>query len=152
LTHFAPTHCSRFRWWRFQPLPPCLRPRVASGHDGEDRAALDCDRVNGYFHELGKSNGRTQRNVEEIGKSADGRPLIAETFAYADAPMRRDCCIAIQRRHANPRSTTPGRGRNALSAGQDGGADHATHTAIEFAYRTIDWGHAAHPAPFLTAT
>src|SRR6266550_2751213 len=94
----------RIRWHRHSCLCSCLLvalliaaplaaavPTPAShfGHEiGADRTVLDWDRVVSYFQTLEKSSPRIR--VQELGKTAEGRPLIAailgapETLAKLD--------------------------------------------------------------------
>jgi hypothetical protein len=90
----------------FAALAAVPTPKSYFGHEmGEDRTVLDWDKVTGYFQELAKSSGRIK--VEELGKSADGRPFIAATIADADTLKHLDRYLAIQQRLADPRKTTP---------------------------------------------
>jgi hypothetical protein len=83
---------------------------------------MDWDKVVGYFQILAKSSDRI--HVEELGKSADGRPFIAATIADAEALKHLDRYIAIQQRLANPRKTNGG--RIFTSAGGDRPDDRGT--------------------------
>src|SRR6267378_8198873 len=100
----------RIRWHRHSCLLAALLiaaplaaavPTPAShfGHEiGADRTVLDWDRVVSYFHELEKSSPRIR--VQELGKTAEGRPLIAAIMAAPDTLSRLDRFIDIQKRLA----------------------------------------------------
>ena len=68
-----------------------------------DRTVLDWDKVVGYFQALAKSSDRIQ--VEELGKSTEGRPFIAATIADPETLRHLDRYIEIQRKLADPRQT-----------------------------------------------
>ena len=46
---------------------------------GVDRELLDWDKVVSYFQALAKTSDKVR--VEELGKTAEGRPFIAATIA-----------------------------------------------------------------------
>src|SRR6266404_8701577 len=76
-------------------------PQSHFGHEiGADRTVLDWDRVVSYFRELEKSSPRIR--VQELGKTAEGRPLIAAIIAAPDTLSRLDRFIDIQKRLADP--------------------------------------------------
>src|ERR1051325_12195855 len=79
-------------------------PRSWFGHEiGADRTVLDWDKVVSYFQALSKSSDRIR--VEELGKTAEGRPFIAATIADPATLKNLDRYIEIQRRLADPRKT-----------------------------------------------
>ncbi|MDQ2899531.1 MAG: hypothetical protein M3Y07_06985, partial [Acidobacteriota bacterium] len=81
-------------------------PRGHFGHEiGADRILLDWDKVVSYFYLLEKNSDRVR--VREIGKTAEGRPMIAATIASPDTIRNLDRYLEIQRRLADPRITTP---------------------------------------------
>src|ERR1700748_1427670 len=89
-------------WSAFAAVPT---PRSWFGHEiGADKTVLDWDKVVSYFNELAKSSDRIK--VEELGKTADGRPFIAATMADADTLRHLDKYIGIQERLADPRKTS----------------------------------------------
>jgi len=120
-------------------------PKGYFGHEiGADRTVLDWDKVTGYFQELAKSSDRIR--VEELGKTADGRPFIAATIADPDTLRHFDRYIAIQQRLADPRKTSPAEAEKLFVEGKAvvliTCSIHATeiastHTAVEFAYRIL---------------
>ena len=115
------------------------------GHEiGVDRTVLDWDRVVGYFQALANSSDRIK--VEELGKSTEGRPFIAATIADAETLKHLDRYIAIQKRLADPRTTSPAEAERLILQGKAvvmiTCSIHATeiastHTAVEFAYRLL---------------
>src|SRR5947209_19397753 len=81
-------------------------PKSWFGHEiGADKTVLDWDKVVGYFNELAKSSDKIK--VEELGKTADGRPFIAATISDAETLRPLDRYRTIQERRADPRKTTP---------------------------------------------
>src|ERR1019366_2645827 len=81
-------------------------PASYFGHPiGADRTVLDWDKVVGYFQALATSSDRIK--VEELGKSTEGRPFLAATIADAETLKHLDRYIAIQKKLADPRTTSP---------------------------------------------
>jgi hypothetical protein len=115
------------------------------GHQiGVDRQLLDWDRVVSYFRALEKSSDKIR--VEELGKTVDGRPLIAATIAEPETLRNLDYHREIQRRLADPRITTEPDAEKLIAQGKAvvllTCSIHATevastHTAVEFAYRLL---------------
>ncbi|HEY2013121.1 MAG TPA: M14 metallopeptidase family protein [Bryobacteraceae bacterium] len=120
-------------------------PKSYFGHEiGADKTVLDWEKVVGYFQSLAKSSDKIR--VEELGKTADGRPFIAATIADADTLRHLDKYIAIQQKLADPRKTTPAEMEKLLPEGKTvvliTCSIHATeiastHTAVEFAYKLL---------------
>jgi hypothetical protein len=120
-------------------------PRSYFGHEmGADRTVLDWDRVAGYFQALARASDRIR--VEEIGKTAEGRPLIAATIADAETLRRLDRYRAIQEKLADPRKTSEKEAEKLIAEGKAvvmiTCSIHATelastHTAVEFAWRLL---------------
>jgi len=120
-------------------------PESYFGHPiGADRTVMDWDKVVGYFNLLAKSSNRIR--VEELGKTAEGRPFIAATIADPLTLRHLDRYIAIQGRLADPRKTTPAEAEPLFSEGKTvillTCSIHATeiastHTAVEYAYRLL---------------
>jgi hypothetical protein len=120
-------------------------PKSYFGHEmGEDKTALDWEKVVGYFQLLAKSSDRIR--VEEIGKTADNRPFIAATIADPDTLRHLDRYIAIQQRLADPRKTTDAEAEKMFLDGKSivmiTCSIHATElastgTAVEYAYKLI---------------
>src|SRR6516225_6672540 len=120
-------------------------PESWFGHPiGADKTVLDWDKVVGYFNALAKSSDRIK--VEELGKTADGRPFIAATIADADTLRHLDKYRTIQERLADPRKTSPAEAEKLIVEGKTivllTCSIHATeiastHTAVEYAYRLL---------------
>jgi hypothetical protein len=120
-------------------------PASYFGHPiGADRTVLDWDRVVGYFQALAKSSDKIK--VEELGKSTEGRPFLAATIADAETLKHLDRYLAIQKKLADPRTTSPAEAERLILEGKAvvmiTCSIHATeiastHTAVEFAYRLL---------------
>jgi len=120
-------------------------PASYFGHpSGADRMVLDWDKVVGYFQALAKSSDRIR--VEELGKTAEGRPFIAATISDPDTLRHLDRYIAIQQKLADPRKTTEAEADRLIDEGKTvvllTCSIHATeiastHTAVEYAYRLL---------------
>src|ERR1051325_6035668 len=81
-------------------------PRSHFGHEiGADRTVLDWDRVVTYFQALARNSDRIR--VEELGKSAEGRPLLAAFLSDPETLQHLDRYRAIQQSLADPRKTSP---------------------------------------------
>src|SRR5262245_29091738 len=81
-------------------------PESHFGHKiGADRTVLDWDRVVSYFRSLEKNSPRLR--VQEIGKSAEGRPLIAATISAPETLAKLDRYVGIQKKLADPRGVPP---------------------------------------------
>src|SRR5437588_8634365 len=81
-------------------------PESYFGHPiGADRTVLDWDKVVGYFQALARASDRIR--VEELGKTADGRPFIAATISDPATLKNLNRYRDIQQRLADPRKTTP---------------------------------------------
>lgn len=131
----------------FASLLRAAVPTPAShfGHPiGADRKLLDWDQVVSYFYDLAKSSDSIL--VKEIGKTAEGRPMIAATISAPENLRRIDRYLEIQRRLADPRRTPPAEAEKLFAEGKAvvlvTCSIHATevastHTAVEFAYRLL---------------
>ena len=65
-----------------QPPTPPPTPESHFGHPmGVDRELLDWDKVVSYYQSLAKTSDKIR--VEELGKTAEGRPFIAATISSA---------------------------------------------------------------------
>jgi len=113
------------------------------GHPiGQDRTTLEWAQVVNYFYKLASESDRIM--VREFGKSTEGRPMIV---AYVSAPenlKRLEYYRQIQKKLADPRTTTPEEARKLSAEGKAivliTCSVHATelastHTAVEFAHR-----------------
>jgi Zinc carboxypeptidase len=120
-------------------------PASHFGHPiGVDNQLLDWDKVVSYFNLLAKTSDKIQ--VREIGKTAEGRPVIAATIAAPETLRKLDHFLEIQRRLADPRITTPEEAAPLISEARNvvllTCSIHATevastHSAVEFAYRIL---------------
>ena len=120
-------------------------PESYFGHAiGADRTVMDWDKVVGYFQTLAKGSDRIR--VEELGKTADGRPFIAATIADAATLKNLDHYRQIQERLADPRKTSAAEAEKLIVEGKAvvliTCSIHATeiastHTAVEYAYRLL---------------
>ena len=129
-------------WSVFAAVPT---PENYFGHAiGADRTVLDWDKVVGYFQALAKASDRIR--VEELGKTADGRPFIAATIADAATLKNLSRYRDIQQRLADPRKTPPADAERLIVEGKTvvliTCSIHATeiastHTSVEYAYRLL---------------
>ena len=120
-------------------------PRSYFGHEiGADKTVMDWDKVVGYFQALAKSSDKIR--VEELGKTAEGRPFIAATIADPETLKHLDRYIGIQQKLADPRKTTPAEMEKLLPEGKTvvlitcsihSTEIASTHTAVEFAYQLL---------------
>lgn len=137
------TFCLLLAAWPLAGAAPT--PESYFGHPiGADRTVMDWDKVVGYFQALAKSSDRIR--VEELGKTADGRPFIAATIADAATLKNLDHYREIQQRLADPRKTSPADAEKLIAEGKTvvliTCSIHATeiastHTAVEYAYRLL---------------
>ncbi len=120
-------------------------PQSHFGHEiGADRTVLDWDRVVSYFQALEKASPSVK--VEQVGKTAGGRPLIAAFISAPQTIKELSRYIEIQQKLADPRITPPAAAEPLIAQGKSivmiTCSIHATelastHTAVEFAYRLI---------------
>jgi len=120
-------------------------PRSYFGHEiGADKTVMDWDKVVGYFQALAKSSDKIR--VEELGKTAEGRPFIAATIADPETLKHLDRYIGIQQKLADPRKTTPAEMEKLLPESKTvvlitcsihSTEIASTHTAVEFAYQLL---------------
>ena len=121
-------------------------PQSHFGHEiGVDRKLLDWNRVVSYFRALEQASDKIR--VEELGKTVEGRPLIAATIAEPDTLRNLDRYREIQRRLADPRITTEADAEKLIAQGKTvvlltcsihSTEVASTHTAVEFAYRLLN--------------
>jgi hypothetical protein len=120
-------------------------PESYFGHAiGADRTVMDWDKVVGYFHALAKGSDRIR--VDELGKTADGRPFLAATIADAATLKNLDHYRQIQQRLADPRKTTAAEAEKLILEGKvvvlltcsiHATEIASTHTAVEYAHRLL---------------
>src|SRR5580658_942574 len=81
-------------------------PKSHFGHEiGADRTVLDWDRVVSYFRLLEQNSPRVR--VQELGKTTEGRPLIAAIVTAPETLKNLDRYLEIQKKLADPRFTRP---------------------------------------------
>jgi hypothetical protein len=120
-------------------------PESHFGHPiGVDRELLDWDKVVSYFQALSKTSDRIR--VEELGKTAEGRPFIAATIGSAATLRNLDRYREIQAKLADPRRTPPAESARLILEGKTvvliTCSIHATevastHSAIQFVYNLL---------------
>ena len=120
-------------------------PRSHFGYPmGQDRTLLDWKKVVSYFYALEKSSDRIR--VREIGKSTEGRPMIAATIASSDTLRNLERYRGIQEKLADPRTTSEAEAEKLVATGKTvvliTCSIHATEvgstmTAVEFAHRLL---------------
>ncbi|HET8547947.1 MAG TPA: M14 metallopeptidase family protein [Bryobacteraceae bacterium] len=124
---------------------PPPTPEAWFGHRmGEDRKLVDWAKVVGYFEALDAASHRVR--VERIGKTVDGKPMIAAFIADAATISALDRFRGIQARLADPRRTPTGEAERLIAQGKvvvmitcsiHSTEVASTLTAIEFAHRLI---------------
>jgi hypothetical protein len=120
-------------------------PESHFGHKiGVDRELLDWSKVVSYFQLLAKTSDRIR--VEELGKTAEGRPFIAATISSAATLGNLDHYREIQAKLADPRRTSPAEAARLIAEGKTvvviTCSIHATevastHSAIQFVYNLL---------------
>ena len=109
---------------------------------GADRHLVAWDPVVSYFHELAAASPRVR--VVELGKTTEGRPMIAAFLASPETLRTLDRYREIQRRLADPRITTPAEASAFTASGKavvmitcsiHSTEVASTESAVEFAYR-----------------
>jgi hypothetical protein len=120
-------------------------PESHFGHRiGVDRELLDWDKVVSYYQALSKSSDKIR--VQELGKTAEGRPFIAATISSAETLRNLDRYRDIQAKLADPRRTTPEESVRLIAQGKTvvliTCSIHATevastHSAIQFVYNLL---------------
>jgi hypothetical protein len=128
-----------------QPSAPPPTPESHFGHPiGVDRELLDWDKVVSYFQALAKTSDKIR--VEELGKTAEGRPFIAATISSAATLRNLDHYREIQAKLADPRRTTPEESARLAVEGKTvvliTCSIHATevastHSAVQFVYNLL---------------
>lgn len=121
--------------------PPA--PQDWFGHPmGADRTVLDWPKVVSYFQSLASQSPRVR--FLDYGRSTEGRPLIAAVISAPQTLARLDHFLDIQKRLADPRSTTPEQATRLIAEGRAvvliTCSVHATeiastHSAVELAFR-----------------
>src|SRR5271156_1028613 len=93
----------------FVSLSVWAQPPTPESHFGHAigvvRELLDWDKVVSYYQSLAKTSDKIR--VEELGKTAEGRPFIVATISSAATLRNLDRYREIQTKLADPRRTTP---------------------------------------------
>ncbi|SRR5579883_985167 len=120
-------------------------PKSYFGHEmGADRSVVDWDKVVSYFQALAAASDRVR--VEMLGRSTEGRPLIAAILSAPDTLQHLDRYREIQQRLADPRQTSPAQAEPLFAQGKaivlitcsiHANELASTQTAVEFAYRML---------------
>jgi hypothetical protein len=120
-------------------------PESHFGHKmGVDNELLDWDKVVSYFKALPASSDRVK--YLELGKTPEGRPIIAAAISSPANIKNLDHYRDIQSRLSDPRKTSPAEAARLEAEGKAvvmiTCSIHATevastHTAVEFAYRIL---------------
>src|SRR5579863_4867030 len=120
-------------------------PESHFGHPiGIDRELLDWDKVVSYFQALSKSSDKIR--VEELGKTAEGRPFIAASISSPETLRNLDHYREIQAKLADPRRTTPAEAARLITEGKTvvvitcsihSTEVASTHSAIQFVYNLL---------------
>ncbi len=120
-------------------------PESHFGHPiGVDRQLLDWDKVVSYFQALAKTSDKIR--VEQLGKTAEGRPFIAATISSAATLRNLDHYREIQAKLADPRRASPEESARLITEGKTvvliTCSIHATevastHSAIQFVYNLL---------------
>jgi Zinc carboxypeptidase len=127
---------------------PPARPPTPQSHFGHaigvDRELLDWDKVVSYYQSLAKTSDKIR--VEELGKTAEGRPFIAATISSAATLRNLDHYREIQAKLADPRRATAEESARLITEGKTvvliTCSIHATevastHSAIQFVYNLL---------------
>src|SRR5579885_371981 len=92
-------------------------PKSYFGHEmGADRSVVDWDKVVSYFQALAAASDRVR--VEILGRSTEGRPLIAAILSAPDTLQHLDRYREIQQRLADPRQTSPAQAEPLFAQGK----------------------------------
>ncbi len=109
---------------------------------GADKHLVGWTSVVSYFHELAAASPRVR--LVELGKTTEGRPMIAAFLASPETLRTLDRYREIQRRLADPRITTPAEASAFAASGKvvviitcsiHSTEVASTESAVEFAYR-----------------
>tara|TARA_B100001123_G_C15345638_1_gene1036975 strand:- start:13888 stop:16380 length:2493 start_codon:yes stop_codon:yes gene_type:complete len=111
---------------------------------GADRQLATWDQVASYYQLIAKEDRRVR--VETLGATTEGRPLLLVTVASLDTLDRLDYYKDIQRRLADPRTTSPQQADTLISEGKTivlitcsihSNEVASTHTAVQFLYELL---------------
>jgi hypothetical protein len=92
-------------------------PEAAFGFKpGTDRKLADWNELTAYFKKLGTESNRIR--YEELGKTTEGRPFITVTISSADNLAHLERYKEIQRKLADPRTTSPEEAKQLIADGK----------------------------------
>jgi hypothetical protein len=92
-------------------------PEAAFGFKpGTDRKLADWNQLTDYFKKLSSQSDRIR--YQELGKTTEGRPFIAVTISSADNLAHLDRYKEIQRKLADPRTTSPEEAKRLIAEGK----------------------------------
>jgi len=141
LKRFLPCFCL----FAFQSFAAVPTPESHFGHKmGVDNELLDWDKVVSYFKALPASSNRIK--YLELGKTPEGRPIIAAVISSAANLKNLDHYRDIQNRLSDPRKTAAdvaarleaeGKAVVMITCSIHATEVASTHTAVEFAYRIL---------------
>ena len=130
------------------PLPCAAAipsPESHFGHAmGADRKLVEWESVVEYFQQLGRASDQVQ--VQELGKSTEGRPFILVTVSSPETIAKLDHYQRVQARLADPRLTSPEQAEALIGEGKTvvlitcsihSTEVGSTHTAIEFVHKLL---------------
>jgi hypothetical protein len=97
--------------------PPITSPEAAFGFKpGTDRKLADWSELTAYFKKLSSESDRIR--YEEVGKTTEGRPFITVTISSADNLTHLAQYKEIQRKLADPRTTSPEEAKKLIAEGK----------------------------------
>lgn len=111
---------------------------------GADRQLATWDQVTSYYQLIAKEDRRVR--VEKLGPTTEGRPLLLVTVTSSEILDRLDYYKDIQRRLADPRTTSQQQADALISEGKTivlitcsihSNEVASTHTAIQFLYELL---------------
>jgi hypothetical protein len=92
-------------------------PELAFGFKpGTDRKLADWNELTAYFKKLGSESDRIR--YQESGKTTEGRPFITVTISSADNLAHLERYKEIQRKLADPRTTSPEEAKKLIAEGK----------------------------------
>ncbi|MBL8174684.1 MAG: hypothetical protein JNK48_08440 [Bryobacterales bacterium] len=134
-----------FVFWAAAAVAAIPTPESHFGHKmGEDKKLLDWAKVVTYFQALAKEDPRVR--FAEIGKSVQGRPMIAAIISNEATMKDLSAYQRIQKQLADPRKTSAAEAGKLFAQGKTvvmiTCSIHATEvastsTAVEFAWRLL---------------
>ncbi|WP_117301917.1 M14 family zinc carboxypeptidase [Paracidobacterium acidisoli] len=96
---------------------PVTSPEEAFGFKpGTDRQLADWTQLTAYFQKLASQSDRVR--YTEVGKTTEGRPFIAVTISAPENLAHLAHYLDIQRKLADPRTTTPDEAKQLIDEGK----------------------------------